>query len=55
MALFCIILGSFRSLKFVKQHIVKNKKLEVSITTSEAKKFPITASFVLFMFYLIFK
>lgn len=55
MALVCIIWGSIRSLAFVKSHIARKELLEISITTKDAKKFPITASLVLFTLYLVFK
>ncbi|CAI4231888.1 unnamed protein product [Auanema sp. JU1783] len=55
MSLICIILGSIRSVKFVDRHIRKKKLIEASITLSEAKKFPFTASLVLFGLYLFFK
>lgn len=55
MALLCIIWGTYRSLNFVKNHIAKNELIETSITSKEAKKFPITASIVLFGLYIIFK
>lgn len=55
MALVCIVWGSIRSLRFVQQQISKNEALECSITTREAKRFPITASFVLFTLYVVFK
>uniref|UniRef100_A0A0M3J317 Intramembrane protease 2 (inferred by orthology to a C. elegans protein) n=1 Tax=Anisakis simplex TaxID=6269 RepID=A0A0M3J317_ANISI len=55
MALLCIIVGSIRSLWFVQRQIRKKKLIEASITVKEAKKFPITASCVLFGLYLFFK
>jgi hypothetical protein len=55
MALICVIWGSIRSLKYVKKTIAKKRLIEASILTSDAKKFPITASLVLFSLYLIFK
>jgi hypothetical protein len=55
MAIICIVWGTLRSLAFVKAHIAKKELIETSITTREAKKFPITASLVLFTLYLIFK
>lgn len=55
MALFCIILGSIRSLHFVKKMIERKKLLETSISMNSAKKFPITASCVLFGLYIFFK
>uniref|UniRef100_A0A914GXH5 Signal peptide peptidase n=1 Tax=Globodera rostochiensis TaxID=31243 RepID=A0A914GXH5_GLORO len=55
MALICIVWGTIRSLAFVQSHIERKERIETSITTREAKKFPITASIVLFSLYLIFK
>jgi minor histocompatibility antigen H13 len=55
MALICIIWGSIRSLAFVQSSIARKELLETSITTKEAKKFPITASLVLFTLYIVFK
>uniref|UniRef100_F1L680 Intramembrane protease 2 n=2 Tax=Ascaris TaxID=6251 RepID=F1L680_ASCSU len=55
MALLCIVLGSIRSLHFVQRQIQKKKLIEASITIKEAKKFPITASCVLFGLYIFFK
>ncbi|VDD95739.1 unnamed protein product [Enterobius vermicularis] len=55
MTLLCIILGSVRSLNFVKNQIRRKKQIESSITMKEAKKFPITASIVLFGLYIFFK
>uniref|UniRef100_A0A8R1TTV9 Signal peptide peptidase n=1 Tax=Onchocerca volvulus TaxID=6282 RepID=A0A8R1TTV9_ONCVO len=54
MALFCIIIGSIRSMYFVQKHIRKKRLIETSITINEAKKFPLTASCVLFGLYLFF-
>ncbi|KAI1733126.1 signal peptide peptidase domain-containing protein [Ditylenchus destructor] len=55
MALLCIIWGSIRSLNFVKGLVARKELIETSITTKEAKKFPITASIVLFSLYLVFR
>lgn len=55
MTLFCIVLGSIRSLQYVQRQIRKKKLIEASITMKDAKKFPITASCVLFGLYLFFK
>jgi minor histocompatibility antigen H13 len=55
MAIVCIIWGTIRSLAFVQAQISRKELIETSITTREAKKFPITASLVLFSLYLIFK
>ncbi|KAL3120974.1 hypothetical protein niasHT_002602 [Heterodera trifolii] len=55
MALICIVWGTVRSLAFVQSQIARKELIETSITTREAKKFPITASIVLFSLYLIFK
>ncbi|KAL3982030.1 Signal peptide peptidase family protein [Acanthocheilonema viteae] len=54
MALFCIVIGSIRSLYFVQKHIRKKRLIETSITENEAKKFPLTASCVLFGLYIFF-
>uniref|UniRef100_A0A1I8BDL1 Intramembrane protease 2 n=1 Tax=Meloidogyne hapla TaxID=6305 RepID=A0A1I8BDL1_MELHA len=55
MAIICIIWGTIRSLAFVKAQIERKELIETSITTREAKRFPLTASAVLFTLYLIFK
>uniref|UniRef100_A0A914YJS7 Uncharacterized protein n=1 Tax=Panagrolaimus superbus TaxID=310955 RepID=A0A914YJS7_9BILA len=55
MALICVIWGSIRSLKYVKKTIAKKRLIDASILTSDAKKFPINASLVLFTLYLVFK
>ena len=55
MALICVIWGSIRSLKYVKKTIAKKRLIDASILTSDAKRFPITASLVLFTLYLVFK
>ncbi|KAK6030921.1 signal peptide peptidase [Ostertagia ostertagi] len=55
MSLLCIIVGGIRSANFVKRQILKKRPLEASISMSEAKKFPFTASLVLFTLYLFFK
>lgn len=55
MAIICIIWGTIRSLAYVQLQISKKELIETSITTREAKKFPITASIALFTLYLIFK
>lgn len=54
MALFCIVIGSIRSLYYVQKHIRKKRLIETSITENEAKKFPLTASCVLFGLYVFF-
>lgn len=54
MALFCIVIGSIRSLYFVQKHMRKKRLIETSITVNEAKKFPLTASCVLFGLYIFF-
>lgn len=55
MALFCILVGSCRSVGFVRRMIAENRKIENSITHREARMFPFTASGVLFGLYLFFK
>lgn len=55
MALLCIIWGSIRSLHFVQYKIARKELLDTSIRTKDAKKFPISASIVLFGLYLVFK
>lgn len=55
MALLCIIVGGIRSFNFVQKHIRKKRLIEASITIAEAKKFPLTASCVLFGLYVFFK
>ncbi|VDK46856.1 unnamed protein product [Cylicostephanus goldi] len=55
MSLLCIIVGGIRSANFVKYQMSKKRLLEASISLSEAKKFPLTASAVLFSLYLFFK
>lgn len=55
MAILCIIWGTARSLQFVRDQIERNELIETSITTKQAKRFPITASLVLFSLYLVFK
>ncbi|MFH4974682.1 hypothetical protein AB6A40_001391 [Gnathostoma spinigerum] len=55
LALFCIVLGSLRSLTLVEKLVRKKKLIESSITMKEAKKFPITASCVLFGLYIFFR
>ncbi|MCP9266086.1 hypothetical protein DINM_021557 [Dirofilaria immitis] len=52
MALFCIVIGSIRSMYFVQKHMRKKRLIETSITMNEAKKFPLTASCVLFGLYI---
>ncbi|KAM3726439.1 Intramembrane protease [Dirofilaria immitis] len=54
MALFCIVIGSIRSMYFVQKHMRKKRLIETSITMNEAKKFPLTASCVLFGLYIFF-
>ncbi|CAI5448363.1 unnamed protein product [Caenorhabditis angaria] len=55
MSIFCIIVGGIRSAKYVAKIVKKNKLIEGSITMKEAKKFPLSASMVLFGLYLFFK
>jgi hypothetical protein len=55
MALFCIFVGSRRSVAFVRRSIAEHKPIENSLTSREAKMFPFTASAVLFGLYLFFK
>jgi hypothetical protein len=55
MAMMCIIIGGIRSLHFVARQVKEKKLIESSITMREAKKFPFTASIVLFGLYLFFK
>jgi hypothetical protein len=55
MALLCIVWGSYRSLNFVRDKIARKDLIDTSITTKEAKKFPISASLVLFGLYIVFK
>uniref|UniRef100_A0A7I4YN63 Peptidase A22B domain containing protein n=1 Tax=Haemonchus contortus TaxID=6289 RepID=A0A7I4YN63_HAECO len=55
MSLLCIIIGGIRSANYVKKQVLKKRPLEASISMSEAKKFPFTASLVLFTLYVFFK
>ncbi|PIC34230.1 hypothetical protein B9Z55_013948 [Caenorhabditis nigoni] len=55
MSIFCIIVGSIRSAHYIRRQIEKKRLIEGSITMREAKKFPISASCVLFGLYLFFK
>uniref|UniRef100_A0A1I7XHD6 Minor histocompatibility antigen H13 n=1 Tax=Heterorhabditis bacteriophora TaxID=37862 RepID=A0A1I7XHD6_HETBA len=55
MSLLCIVVGGIRSADFVRKQMSKKRLLEVSITLAEAKKFPFTASMVLFGLYIFFK
>jgi hypothetical protein len=55
MALLCIFVGAIRSVHFVRKMINDKKLIEASITMREAKKFPFTASAVLFGLYVFFK
>lgn len=55
MSLLCIVVGGLRSANFVRNQVVKKRLLEASISMSEARKFPFTASLVLFSLYLFFK
>lgn len=55
LSLLCIVMGSIRSAQFVKKQMSKKRLIEASITLSEAKRFPLTASMVLFGLYLFFK
>lgn len=55
LSLLCIIIGGIRSSNFVRKQMNKKRLIEASITLAEAKRFPITASMVLFGLYLFFK
>uniref|UniRef100_A0A1I7UCS9 Signal peptide peptidase n=1 Tax=Caenorhabditis tropicalis TaxID=1561998 RepID=A0A1I7UCS9_9PELO len=55
MSLLCIIIGSVNSAGYIKRMISKKRLIEGSITMREAKRFPLTASLVLFGLYLFFK
>ncbi|VDO93648.1 unnamed protein product [Soboliphyme baturini] len=55
MAVISIVFGSYRSLRFVEKHVKENKKIENSIRLKDAKWFPISASVVLFAFYVAFR
>jgi len=55
MALLCVIWGSLRSLSLIKRSVEKKRDIEASISTKEAARFPIVASFVLFGLYVAFK
>ncbi|TMS37760.1 hypothetical protein L596_004627 [Steinernema carpocapsae] len=54
MAILCLIVGSVRSLQFVRRHVTKNRGIEASLSTREAMRFPFTASAVLFSLYCVF-
>ncbi|CAJ0931264.1 unnamed protein product, partial [Mesorhabditis belari] len=55
LSLLCIVWGGINSASFVKRLIAKKRLVETSITISEARKFPLTASIVLFSLYIFFK
>ncbi|KAF1757605.1 hypothetical protein GCK72_014061 [Caenorhabditis remanei] len=55
MSIFCIIIGSIHSAKYIRKQIDKKRLIEGSITMREARKFPLSASIVLFGLYLFFK
>ncbi|CAD5219438.1 unnamed protein product [Bursaphelenchus okinawaensis] len=55
MALLCVVWGSIRSVKLIKTHVAKKRNIESSIGWKEATRFPLTASFVLFGLYVVFK
>lgn len=55
MAVFCIYVGSLRSVTFVRKHKTEKKKIENSIGWKDARLFPLTASAVLFGLYCVFK
>ncbi|CAD6197146.1 unnamed protein product [Caenorhabditis auriculariae] len=55
MSLICIVIGGIRSANFVQRMIRKKRPIENSIRMSEAKKFPLSASAVLFGLYIFFK
>ncbi|KAE9554684.1 hypothetical protein FO519_002094 [Halicephalobus sp. NKZ332] len=55
MAIICVVWGSIRSLHFVRKLLNKKKLVETSLLTSDALKFPLTASIVLFTLYVFFK
>lgn len=55
MSILCIIIGSIRSAQYIRTNIDKKRLIEGSITMREARKFPISASLVLFGLYLFFK
>ncbi|EGT36255.1 CBN-IMP-2 protein [Caenorhabditis brenneri] len=55
MSILCIIIGSYRSGQYIRKVISKKRLVEGSITMKEARKFPISASLVLFGLYLFFK
>lgn len=55
MAIICVVWGSIRSLQYVRKTLHKKKLIETSLLTSDALKFPLTASIVLFTLYVFFK
>ncbi|CAB3409914.1 unnamed protein product [Caenorhabditis bovis] len=55
MSIFCIVVGGIRSAQYISTQIKKRRLIEGSVTLREAKKFPISASFVLFSLYIFFK
>lgn len=55
MSLVCIVIGSIRSAQYIRRTIEKKRLVDGSITITQAKKFPISASAVLFGLYLFFK
>ncbi|CAJ0579455.1 unnamed protein product, partial [Mesorhabditis spiculigera] len=55
LSLLCIFWGGINSANFVRRLISKKRLIETSITVNEARKFPITASIVLFSLYIFFK
>uniref|UniRef100_A0A0N4ZZW6 Minor histocompatibility antigen H13 n=1 Tax=Parastrongyloides trichosuri TaxID=131310 RepID=A0A0N4ZZW6_PARTI len=55
LALLCIIWGSVRSLRYIKKCTTKREKIEASISTRKALKFPVIASIVLFSLYVLIK
>jgi len=55
MAIICVVWGSIRSLQYVRKTLHKKQLIETSLLTSDALKFPLTASIVLFTLYVFFK
>uniref|UniRef100_A0A8R1HKS3 Uncharacterized protein n=1 Tax=Caenorhabditis japonica TaxID=281687 RepID=A0A8R1HKS3_CAEJA len=55
MSILCIVIGSIRSAQYIRRTIDKKRLVDGSITMKEAKRFPISASLVLFGLYLFFK
>ncbi|CAI2350326.1 unnamed protein product [Caenorhabditis sp. 36 PRJEB53466] len=55
MSILCIIVGSIRSSQYIRKIIEKKRLVDGSITLREAKKFPLSASMVLFGLYIFFK